>query len=147
MLQWSMPPWHHSYAKHTHTKPSTAYRIHTLTDGQTERMNLMLHEYIRNDIRPNHTDWDRLTDTMQVLNFPTTIASRKLMVLAYYTFLSWWIPSNYQSTLLILWLNDNKPHSAKQIAKSMAKQVQLANLCLLSREWSHNMTKGTKYPR
>jgi hypothetical protein len=47
--------------------PSTAY--HPQSDGQTERMNKVLHEYIRNYIGPSHKDWDsKLTMAQFALN-------------------------------------------------------------------------------
>jgi hypothetical protein len=47
--------------------PTTAY--HPQSDGQTERMNKTLHEYIRNYIGPTHKDWDaKLTMAQFALN-------------------------------------------------------------------------------
>jgi hypothetical protein len=47
--------------------PSTAYRPQS--DGQTERMNKVLHEYMRNYIGPSHKDWDnKLTMAQFALN-------------------------------------------------------------------------------
>ena len=44
-------------------KPSTAH--HPQTDGQTERMNRMLQDYLRNYVNPLHDDWDLMLDAAE----------------------------------------------------------------------------------
>jgi hypothetical protein len=51
----------------THQSPSTAY--HPQSDGQTERMNRVFHEYVRAFISETHKDWDiHLYTAMFALN-------------------------------------------------------------------------------
>jgi hypothetical protein len=88
-------------------------------------MNRMLHEYIRNYIGPNHKQWDKHLVGAEFAHnnsFCKSIGTTPFFLM--YGF--------HPCTPLTLKLNDDKPHSAKQIAKSMANQVKLAKRCLMS---------------
>lgn len=107
----------------TKLKPSTAYRPQT--DGQTERMNRMLHEYIRNYIGNSHTDWDRHlvgAEFAHNQSYCKAIGTTPFFLMYGY----------HPATPLTLNLRDHKPHSAKLIAKQMERQFKLAKKCLMA---------------
>jgi len=104
----------------TKHRPSTAYRPQT--DGQTERMNRMLHEYMRCYIGAQHSNWEELLPSAQFSH--NNSFSKAIGTTPFYLMYGY-----HPKTPLTVSLPD-KTQSAKQMAKEMERQIKRAKLML-----------------
>jgi len=107
----------------TNQRPSTAYRPQT--DGQTERTNRTLQEYLRCYIGSKHTDWESLLPAAEFAHnnsHAQSIGTTPFFLMYGY----------HPKTPVTLGLVDAKVHPAKKMAKDMEKAVKRAKRMLMA---------------
>lgn len=104
----------------TKHRPSTAYRPQT--DGQTERMNRMLHEYMRCYVGSQHTNWETLLPSAQFAHNNSYLKSIGTT--------PFHLMYGYHPRTPVTVNLPSKVKTAKTMADEMAKSVRKAKLLL-----------------
>ncbi len=121
--------------KHT---PSTAYRPQT--DGQTERINRVIQEMLRNYVSPTHDDWDQYLD---IVEFAYNNAYHESIKTTPFRLSGGYDPRTPNQMLLDATLNNTIVVAGKLMSYRHARKVLISSMTQSTFDRPINVPQGT----
>jgi transposase InsO family protein len=118
--------------------PSTAYRPQT--DGQTERLNRVIQEMLRNYVAPSHDDWDEYLD---IAEFAYNNAYHESIKTTPFRLSCGFDPRTPSEMVLDATLNNPVVVAGKMMCYRYARKVLVASMTRSTVERPLNVPKGT----